>query len=149
MKKLRIRKSYLIVFLAILLTSLAGCATISQRESMVFTCTPTQLFRCEPGEQSCMTIPIIGTFGSVEIIIDLPAANVKSVAGGKVLSESGIDFVQVENQLVYLNGKGLGYDKTYRSWNAIINRQDGKLYSSSVTTGAGHVIYGECHEHKQ
>jgi hypothetical protein len=149
MNKLRIKKSSLLLFTAIFMASLTGCSTLNKRENMVFTCIPTQLFRCEPGEPSCMTIPIIKTLGVVQINIDIPAAKVKSIAEGKVLTESGIDSVQIENHLIYLNGKGVGYDKTYRSWNAIINRKDGNLYSSSVTTGAGHVIYGECHENSQ
>lgn len=93
-----------------------------------------------------MTIPIIETHGRVQIIVDLTADYVKSVSNNKVLSASEVDSVHVINQLVYLTGKGIGFDNTYRAWNAIINRQDGKLYSSSITTGAGHITYGECHE---
>ena len=88
-----------------------------------------------------MTIPIIKTLGTVQIIVDLAAGNVKSLSNNKILTESKIDSVQVVNQLIYLTGKGIGIDKTFRSWNAIINREDGNLYSSSITTGAGHVIY--------
>ena len=148
-----LKKSYIIILIVIMLSSLSGCSiskqqkSVSQHENMIFTCTPTQLFRCEPKETSCMTIPIVKTLGTVQIIVDLAAGNVKSLANKKVLTESTIDSVQVVKQLVYLSGKGIGFDKTYRSWHAIINRQDGSLYSSSITTGAGHVIYGECHEH--
>jgi hypothetical protein len=149
MNKLRIKKSSLLLFIAIIMASITGCSTLNKRENIVFACIPTQLFRCEPGKQSCMTIPIIKTLGVVQIIIDISAAKAMSIAEGKVLTESDIDSVQIENHLIYLNGKGIGYDKTYRSWNAIINRKDGNLYSSSVTTGAGHVIYGECHENSQ
>ena len=152
MKIIILKKLYIILLTAILLSNLPGCSipkqqkSVSPHENMIFTCTPTQLFRCEPKETSCMTIPIIKTLGTVQIIVDLAAGNVKSLSNNKILTESKIDSVQVVNQLIYLTGKGIGIDKTFRSWNAIINREDGNLYSSSITTGAGHVIYGECHE---
>lgn len=150
MKKSKIRKYYLIpLLLGILLAYLPGCSLLKPRENTVFTCTPTQLFRCEPGAKSCMTIPIIKTLGAVQITLDLAKAKVTSSSNGKQLSEADISSVQIDNQRVYLQGKGVGYDKAYRSWNAIINREDGKLYSASITTGVGHVIYGECHEHTQ
>ena len=151
-EKMRIRKYYLILLLALLLLTLSACTTQPQKQktnpqkNLIYSCTPTQLFRCEPKETSCLNIPIHRTHGAIQIIIDLPAAYVKSVSGNKVLTESNIDSVQIEGQLIYLHGKGIGYDKAFRSWNAIIDRQNGELYSSSVTTGAGHITYGECHE---
>lgn len=149
---MRIRKTYIFLLLALLLLTLSACTTQPQKqktnlqENLIYSCTPTQLFRCEPNETSCLTIPIHSTHGTIQIIVDLPAAHVKSVSQNKILTESDIDSVQIVDQLIYLHGKGIGYDKAFRSWNAIINRQNGQLYSSSVTTGAGHVTYGECHE---
>lgn len=149
MKKPETRKYYLIPLLSILLANLSGCSMLKPRENIVFTCTPTQLFRCEPDAKSCMTIPVIKTLGAVQITLDLAIAKVTSSSNGKQLSTADINSVQIDKQLVYLQGKGIGYDKAYRSWNAIINRENGKLYSASITTGVGHVIYGECHEHTQ
>lgn len=147
-------KKLYIILSAYMLLNVSGCSTpgeqnsVSRDANLVFTCTPTQLFRCEPEENACMTIPLMSTRGEIQIIIDLGTADARSVAGNKIISEAQIDSVQFVNQLLYLTGKGIGIDNSYRTWNAVINRQDGKLYSSSITTGAGHVIYGECHEQK-
>ncbi len=146
MKKFRAILIYTLPFQVFLAANLSGCAMESVRKPELFTCTPTKLFRCEPEEKSCMTIPIIDSFGNVQISIDLANLKARSFSEEKTLSRSDIDTVQEENGLIYLNGKGLGVDKTYRAWNAIIDRKSGNLYVSSITTGAGHVTYGECYE---
>ena len=93
-----------------------------------------------------MTIPIIRDFGAVEIAINLADRKVRSYSRNKTLSHSDIDSVQHENGLIYLNGKGYGHDNTYRAWTAIIDLKNGSLYSSSITTGAGHITYGKCND---
>jgi len=109
-------------------------------------CIPDMLFRCEPGEKRCMTIPIIKDFGAVEIAINFAERKVRSYSGNKMLSEADIDSVQQKNGLIYLSGEGYGYDKAYRAWTAIIDLKNGSLYSTSITTGAGHIIYGKCYD---
>lgn len=96
-----------------------------------------------------MTIPIEHSFGSVQIDVNLVENRVKSLSEEKILSESEIFSAEKDHDLIYLNGRGRGFDNTIRSWNAVINRNNGQLYSSSITTGAGHVIYGKCYEDKQ
>ncbi len=135
--------------LAALLANLSGCAMESKRQVEHFTCIPTQLFRCEPGEQSCMNIPIISSLGDVKIVINLADRKVKSYSDTEILTYSDIDSVQEENGLIYLNGKGYGVDDAYRAWNAIIDQKNSRLYSTSITTGAGHITYGECYANKQ
>ncbi len=146
MKKLRTSLNYILPLQAFLAANLSGCAMEPVRKPEQFTCTPTKLFRCEPEEKSCMTIPILSSLGKVQITIDLTNLNVRSFSEEKTLSESDIDSVQEENGLIYLNGKGYGFDKAYRAWNAIIDRKNGNLYVSTITTGAGHITYGECYE---
>ena len=149
MKILKLRTFYRILSMAALLAILSGCATQFKGTPEHYTCIPTQLFRCEPDEQSCMTIPIISALGDVKIVINLAERNVKSYSDGEILTYSAVDSVQEENGLVYLHGKGRGIDNTYRAWSAVIDRNNGRLYSTSITTGAGHVIYGECYANKQ
>lgn len=146
---MRVKTLFLTPSLVVLLVNLSGCATGSKQIPGYFTCIPTMLFRCEPEEQKCMTIPIISSLGSVQIVVNLADRKVRSYSEEKILSHSDIDSVEEENGLIYLNGKGRGIDNTYRAWNAIIDRNNGRLYSSSITTGAGHVTYGECYEDKQ
>ncbi|WP_428353319.1 hypothetical protein [Methyloprofundus sp.] len=96
-----------------------------------------------------MNIPIIRSLGDVQIAINLAQRKVKSYSDSEILTHSDIDSVEEENDLIYLHGKGKGIDNTYRSWNAVIDRGNGHLYSSSITTGAGHIIYGDCYADKQ
>ena len=145
MKTQQLRSSLIILPLATALANLSGCAIESTRKPQHYTCIPTKLFRCEPDEQSCMTIPIIRALGDVKISINLAERKVKSYSDEDILSFSDIDLVQEEGDLIYLHGKGRGIDNTYRSWNAVIDLNNGQLYSSSITTGAGHITYGECH----
>ncbi|NOQ63509.1 MAG: hypothetical protein GQ582_03240 [Methyloprofundus sp.] len=124
---------------------LVSCATLSKPASpQQLTCLPEQLFRCEPDEQKCLTIPIVKELGNTKIVIDLAEREVKSYTDDKLLSHSNISSIEYENDLIYLAGKGYGYDKALRVWNAIVDLQSGRLYSTSITTGAGHVIYGKC-----
>ena len=131
-------------FISLSAMLLLSCVTTRTQLPQQLTCIPTQLFRCEPGEKRCMTIPIIKDFGTVEIVVNFAQRKVRSYSGNKILSDAGIDSVQQKNGLIYLGGKGYGYDKTYRTWTAIIDQENGSLYSTSITTGAGHVIYGKC-----
>ena len=71
---------------------------------------------------------------------------VRSYSENQIISETDIDSVKQENGLIYLSGKGYGYDKAYRAWTAIIDLKNGSLYSTSITTGAGHIIYGKCYD---
>ncbi|NYT46912.1 MAG: hypothetical protein H0A75_04055 [Candidatus Methanofishera endochildressiae] len=80
-----------------------------------FTCIPTKLFRCEPDEQSCMTIPIISSLGDVKIAINLAERKVKSYSDRQLLTYSAIDSVEEENGLIFLTGKGHGVDNAYRA----------------------------------
>ena len=146
MKKLRARLIFTLPFYLFFVANLSGCAIEPLRKPEQFTCIPTKLFRCEPEERSCMTIPILSSLGNVQISIDLENHKTLSFSEEKTLSKSDIDSVVEENGLIYLNGRGHGVDKTYRAWNAIIDRKSGHLYVSSITTGAGHVTYGECYE---
>ena len=146
---MRVRAFFIIPSLVVLLAALSGCATGSKQIPEHFTCIPTKLFRCEPDEQTCMTIPIISSLGAVQISVNLADRKVRSFSEERILSKSDIDSVEEENGLIYFNGKGQGVDNTYRAWNAIIDRNNGSLYSSSITAGAGHVTYGECYEDKQ
>ena len=139
----RIKTAFFISLLTILLLS---CMTTRTQQPQQLSCIPNQLFRCEPDEKRCMTIPIIRDFGEVEIAINIADRNVRSYSGNKTLSDANIDSVQNENGLIYLSGKGYGYDKTYRAWTAIIDLENGSLYISSITTGAGHIIYGKCYD---
>lgn len=134
------------LFMLLPLAMVSGCSTNAKQIPDQLTCIPTKLFRCEPDERSCMTIPIDSSFGSVQIDVNLEEKRVKSFSKEKILSQSEIFSVEEENGLIYLNGRGRGFDKALRSWNAVINRNNGRLYSSSITTGAGHVTYGECYE---
>lgn len=140
------RSIFSLPFLAFLAANLSGCAMDPVRKQEQFTCTPTKLFRCEPEERSCMTIPIISSLGNVQITIDLANRKTRSFSEEKTLTSSDIDTVKEEDGLIYFDGKGYGFDKTYRAWTAIIDRSDGGLYVSSITTGAGHVTYGKCYE---
>lgn len=149
MKKLRAGLIYTLPFPIFIASNLFGCAVEPVRKHEQFTCIPTKLFRCEPEEKSCMTIPIIDSLGNVKISIDLEHLKTRSFSEEKTLSKSDIDSVQEENDLIYLNGKGRGFDKAYRAWNAIIDRKSGHIYVSSITTGAGHFTYGECYEDNQ
>ena len=123
---------------------LVSCATLSKQSPQQLTCIPDQLFRCEPDEKKCLTIPIVKALGNTKIVIDLAGREVRSYADDKLLSHSDISSIEYENDLIYLAGKGYGYDKAHRVWNAIVDLQSGRLYSTSITTGAGHVIYGQC-----
>ena len=96
-----------------------------------------------------MTIPIISSLGDVKIAINLTERKVKSYSDRQLLTYSAIDSVEEENGLIYLTGKGHGVDNAYRAWNAVIDPDNGHLYSSSITTGAGHIIYGECYENQK
>lgn len=108
------------------------------------TCIPDKLFRCEPNEKRCMTIPIIKDFGEVEIVVNFTERKVRSYSGNEILTDTDIDSVKNENGLIYLSGKGYGIDKAFRAWTAIIDLEKGSLYSTSITTGAGYIIYGKC-----
>jgi len=124
---------------------LVSCATLSNPPSpQQLTCLPEQLFRCEPGKHECLTIPIVKELGNTKILIDLAGREVRSYADDKLLSHSNISSIEYENDLIYLTGKGYGYDKALRIWSAIVDLQSGRFYSTSITTGAGHVIYGQC-----
>ena len=149
MKTLKLRTLCSTLSLVMLLAILSGCAMESRHKPEHFTCIPTQLFRCEPGEQSCMNIPIIRSLGDVKIVINLADRKIKSYSDKEILTYSDIDSIQEEKGLIYFNGKGYGVDDTYRAWNAVIDRKTGRLYSTSITTGAGHIIYGECYANKQ
>lgn len=148
MKIMRVKTLFIIPSLVVMLANLSGCAMGSKQIPEYLTCIPTKLFRCEPEEHTCMTIPIISSLGAVKIAVNLADRKVRSFSEEKIISHSDIDSVEEENGLIYLNGKGHGFDNTFRAWNAIIDRNNGNLYSSSITTGAGHVIYGECYEDK-
>ncbi|RLA21988.1 MAG: hypothetical protein DRQ62_08655 [Gammaproteobacteria bacterium] len=117
----------------------------TQQHPQQLVCVPDKLFRCEPDEKKCMTIPIIKDFGEVKIAINFTERKVRSYSGNKTLSDADIDSTENANGLIYLSGKGYGYDKAYRAWTAIIDLEKGSLYSTSITTGAGHIIYGKCH----
>ena len=134
---------------ALLLSSCMTTRTEQPQQPQQLICIPTQLFRCEPDEKRCMTIPIIKDLGAVEIIINLAERTVRSYSDNTIFSDHDIDSVENENGLLYLSGKGYGYDKAYRAWTAIIDMESGSLYSTSITTGAGHVIYGKCHDKKE
>ena len=144
--RMRIKTVFINILPAFLLSS---CMTAITQVPQHLTCIPEQLFRCEPDEKTCMSIPIIKDLGSVEISINLADRKVRSYSRDKTLSHSDIDTIRNENGLIYLNGKGYGYDKTYRAWTAIIDQESGSLYSSSITTGAGHIIYGKCYDKSQ
>ena len=141
--RMRIQTVFIITLPTFFLTS---CMYAMTHEPQHLTCIPEQLFRCEPNEKTCMTIPIIKDLGSVEISINLADRKVRSYSEDKTLTHSDIDSVHKENGLIYLNGKGYGYDKAYRAWTAIIDQKNGRLYISSITTGAGHMIYGKCYD---
>jgi len=128
---------------------LISCTTMGTRQPQhpqQLVCIPDKLFRCEPDEKRCMTIPIIQDFGSVEIAINFVERKVRSYSENQTISDVDIDSVQQTNGLIYLSGKGYGYDKAYRAWTAIIDLENGSLYSTTITTGAGHIIYGKCYD---
>jgi len=125
---------------------LLSCMSTRPEQPQQLTCIPEKLFRCEPDEKRCMTIPIIKDLGAIEIIINLAERTVKSYSENTILSDHDIDSVENENGLMYLSGKGYGYDRAYRAWTAIIDMENGSLYSTTITTGAGHVIYGKCYD---
>ena len=131
---------------ALLLSSCMTTRTEQPQQPLQLICIPEKLFRCEPDEKRCMTIPILRDLGAVEIAINITDRKLRSYSGNKTLSHSDIDSVENENGLIYLSGKGYGYDKAYRAWTAIIDLENGSLYSTSITTGAGHVIYGKCYD---
>ena len=144
-----LKRFYNILLIAILVS---GCSTSSQQmnnhkyKNLVFSCTPTQLFRCEPNQSACMTIPIAQTFDSVAITVDLSEKKIRSFSNNTLLSELTIESIQSAKQHIYLNGKGIGFDDDFRVWSTIINRANKQFYSSSITTEAGYITYGECHE---
>jgi len=144
-----LKKIHYILLIVILLS---GCSTSNQQmdshqyKNLVFSCMPTQLFRCEPNQSACMTIPIAQTFDSVAITVDLSEKKIRSFSKNTLLSELTIESIQSAKQLIYLNGKGIGFDDDFRVWSTIINRVNKQFYSSSITTEAGYITYGECHE---
>ena len=139
-----IKKTFFISLSTMLLLSCMTTRTEQAQLPQQLTCIPEKLFRCEPDEKRCMTIPIIRDLGAVEIAINITNRKLRSYSGNQTISDSDIDSVENENGLIYLSGKGYGYDKTYRAWTAIIDLENGSLYISSITTGAGHIIYGKC-----
>lgn len=142
----RLKTVFFISLLATLLLSCMPTRPQKPQHPKQLSCIPDKLFRCEPDAKKCMMIPILNDFGVVEIAIDLAGRKLSSYSDNKPLTKSDIDSVQNINGLLYLSGKGYGYDKAYRSWTAIINLEDGRLYSTSITTGAGHIIYGKCYD---
>ena len=142
----RIKPAFFISLSAMLLLSCMTTRTEQPQQPQQLTCIPEKLFRCEPDEKRCMTIPIIKDLGAIEIIINLAERTVKSYSENTILSDHDIDSVENENGLMYLSGKGYGYDRAYRAWTAIIDMENGSLYSTTITTGAGHVIYGKCYD---
>ena len=118
----------------------------AQQQPQQLTCIPDKLFRCEPEEKKCMTIPIVRELDAVEIAVDFVEHTVVSYSGNKTISSSDIDSIESKNNLVYFSGKGKGIDKAFRSWTAIIDLEDGRLYTTTITTGAGHIIYGKCYD---
>ena len=141
-----IKKAFFISLSTMLLLSCMTLRTEQAQLPQQLTCIPEKLFRCEPDGKRCMTIPIIRDLGAVEIAINITDRKLRSYSGNQTISYSDIDSVGNENGLIYLSGKGYGYDKTYRAWTAIIDMESGSLYSTSITTGAGHVIYGKCYD---
>lgn len=93
-----------------------------------------------------MTIPVAQTFGSVAITVDLSKKKIRSFSQKTLLSELDIESIQSVKQLIYLKGKGIGFDDNFRLWSTIINRENNQFYSSSITTEAGYITYGKCHE---
>jgi len=109
-------------------------------------CTPKAILACDAVNLKCEKIPIVNINGAYSVNVNLKSKFTETYEGKSKVSESKIDAVDFQEELIFLSG----FQKEHRgkhlphSWIAAINPRSGQLTYTSVADGIALMLSGAC-----
>ena len=142
-----------LVYTSVIVSLLFAPLAFSEKALLPYIeCTPNQIFMCEAGSKNCNSIPVVDIDGVYLLKINIKKKFSETYVGANKISESKIDRVESHSGLLFLHGFKTAEESENvhlaHSWSAVIDMDLARLTVTSVASGFGVVLIGDCNVEK-